>query len=350
MITYAAPGSGAVALNDSIAGTISQDRVDSYQIAGQAQFSFDIAARALRAPNETAFRKSMDQVIENLVLSVRKRLEINFLFGGSPVGTCTTGTTGTTIVVSSATWAPFVWAGAVGMKLDVYTSAGGTYVGTTSVTGTSIGAQTIYVSTSGLASSGNVLYLSGTVGNEAVGINTILTTSGSLFGISNTNYDLWKGNTFTVGATLTQNKVDQAFTQLVEKGFSGEAVLLINPRVWTDLQNEQLARINLAHDGAFKNKAELGTNKIIYNTQSGNTLTVVPHTICPAGTGYILDISSWKRIGCVDVKLGGPMPGDEPLIRLPGQLGYQVLAYSHQALFCDRPGFNSVLQSITSPF
>ena len=349
-ITYAAPGSGAAALQDSVAGTVSQAAVDSYQIAGQAQMSFDIAARALRAPNQTAFRKAMDQIIENLVLSVRKRLEINFLFGGTSVGTCTTGTTGTTIIISSATWAPFVWAGAAGMKIDIY-SSGGVFKGTTSVTGTSISAQTLIVSTSGLAASTDLIYLSGTVGNEAIGIYQILTTSNaSLFGINNTNYDLWKGNTFTVGATLTQNKLDQAFTQLVEKGFSGEAVLLVNPRVWTDLQNEQLARINLAHDGAFQKKAELGTGKIVYNTQSGNTMTVVPHTICPVGTAFLLDISSWRRIGCVDIKLGGPLPGDEPLIRLPNNLGYQILAYSHQAIFCDRPGFNSVLQTITAPF
>ena len=347
-ITYAAPGSGAAALNDSVAGTVAQASCDSYQIAGQGQFSFDIAARALRAPNQQAFRKAMDQVIENLVLSVRKRLEINFLFGGTSVGTVNSAST-TSIVVSSATWAPFVWAGSVGMKLDIF-SSGGVFKGTTQIVGTNLSTQTLTVSTSGLASANDLIYIAGTYGNEAVGIYKVLTTSGSLFGIDNTNYDLWKGNSFAVSATLTQNKIDQAFTQLVEKGFSGEAVLLVNPRVWTDLQNEQLARINVGQNGAFANKANLGTNKIVYNTQSGNTMTVVPHTVCPVGTAYLLDISSWKRIGCCDVKLGGPMPGDEPLIRLPGNLGYQILAYSHQAIFCERPAFNSVLTSITAPF
>ncbi len=347
-ITYAAPGAGAPALNDSIAGNIQQASVDSWAIAGQALLSYEIAAKSARAPNKQAFRKAMDSTIESLILSLRKRMEINFMFGGTSVGTATTGTTGTAIVISSATWAPFVWAGSIGMTLDIF-SSGGVLKGSTRITGVNMSTQTLTVAYSGLAASTDVIYIGGTYGNEAIGLSKILTTSGTLFGIDNTSNDLWKGNTFAVNATLTQNKIDQAFTTVVEKGFTGEAILLVNPRTWTDLQNEQIARINQAQNGAFSREANLGTGKIKYNTQSGNVMTVVPHTICPVSTAYILDKSAWKRVGCIDLKIGGPLDS-EPLRNLPSNLGYQILAYSNQALFCDRPANNVVLTGITAPF
>jgi hypothetical protein len=279
------------------------------------------------------------------MLSLRKRQEINLVYGGTSIATATTSTSTTSIVVSDATWAPWIWAGSEGMKLDIY--VGSTFRGSTYVTAVNSGTKTITVSPAVTSmASGDVVYVSGTYGNEALGINQILTTSGSVFGISNTSYSQWAGNSSAVGGALTQDKVDEAVSKIVDKGFiNQEMILNVNPRVWSELNQEQFSRMRF-NDGKQGDRLTAGTNEIVYKSQGNATIRIVSNGFIKLGEAYLLTPKHWKRVGPVDARLGGPK-GEAEVQRLQNNAGYQICAYSNQATFTNKPSANCVLTGIT---
>jgi hypothetical protein len=348
-VGYFAPGaSNAPALPDSTGSTVVQASVDSYEIALNATINTDIIARSLGAPNARAFKQAFGVVLESALRSHRKRLEVQALYGGTNIGVADTGSTGTTLIITKASFAPYIWNSARGTPIDIY-SAGGVYKGTTSVLNTSNNTKTVTLSAAvgngGLAAT-DVIYYAGAKGNEAIGINQIITTSGSLFGIDNTVYDQWAGSTFdAANGVLSKAVVDQAVNAAVEKGLSAEELtLFVNTRSWNDLMHETdvRARYNDAKDASER---EAGTKGLKYWTMSGE-IKVVPHTLVKEGEAYVLNMDTFKRVGAVDLKLGGPMPDDQEVVKMQNNLGYQMMTYSHQSLFCEAPYKNVLIKNI----
>jgi len=349
-VTYVGPG-GSTALQPAVAGLTVQARVDSYQIAVQSEFSFEIAARLLKASNAQGFQKAADNIMDKLMQTARKRLELNFLYGGSYISTVYTSSSGATVYLDPDQFAAYHWQGSIGVWLDFY-SAAGVYKGTGQVTNVDLVNKKITINnagiswTTGTAGSGDRIYFAGTYGNEAIGIDKIITTSGSLFGIDNTVYgDTWAGTTLAVGGNLVQNKLDDAAGLLMSKGGSGEYDLYVNNEIWGDLIREQHSR-SLVSTGSGKQAYNFGSDSIAFWSQNGK-INVHSHPGVKRSEGFLLKTDEFERIGCCDLKLGTPFAGDEPVVRLPNNLAYQVLAYSMQSLFCYAPAKQLKLTGIT---
>lgn len=342
--TYAGPDAGAFAFGDPISGVNKQAKVQSYQILGQTLIDFELAARAQSGGSAQAFRSALDLPISNFMLSFRNRLELNMLYGGQALGVVGS-VSSTTITITDAEWAAGIWSSLVGAKVDVYVGATTTpRVSGATIVGMNLNQKKITLSSATDVAADDTIYIAGTRGNEALGIHSIVTKSGSLFDIDNTTYNLWSGNTYDVGGTLTQAKLDDASCLAMDKGLGeSDRIVIVNPRVWSDLMTEQTARRQFGADSSTMTN---GANTLKFRTQSGN-LEVMSSSLVKQGYGYLLNKSDFVRIGAVDVTLGDPT-GQGPAVRaLNTHAAYQVISYSNQALFCRRPGYQTVLTGIT---
>jgi hypothetical protein len=341
-ITYAASGDGAFAFPTATPGSVKQAEVNAAQMLGVAELDFETASKAAKAPSQQAFERAMDSVVDSLIQSLRRRQEVNYLYGGE--GLATIGSiASTTLTITDATWASYHWAGMVGAKVDIYNGGSATASGVT-ITAVNLAEKKITLSGVGTAAAGHKVFYAGAKTKESSGIYTILNTSGSLFGIDNSVYDLWKGNVHSVGGALTEAVLDDVVTMAMDKGFSGNMTVLVNPKVWSDLNQQQAAK-RVFNDGNVDLK--YGARGLVQHSQVG-TLTIRAHTCVRQGDAFLLDASSWKRVGSVDAKLGDPVNEDEIITRLPTAAGYQMIAYGMNSMFCFRPGNNILLTGITT--
>lgn len=344
--TYAAPGAGAYSYNTPVPGAVRQATVDGYQLSFVADLDFETATKAMSANSKQAFAEATQQVISNLTQSHRHRLETNFLYGGVGIG-AVSGLASQVITFTAASWAEGIWAGQEGAKIDVYQADLSTLRQADLVIASiDMVARTVTVvgTTTGIVAT-DVAFFAGSNGNEAIGIDSIITTSGSLFGIDNSAYSLWAGNSYAVGGALTQAKVDNAITLAVAKGFAGGAKVLVNPAVWSDLNVEQTARRTGA-PGMKRSKS--GYNFIEYFSVSGGVIELVPSSCVKLGEGFVIPSDTFKRIGTVDFTLGDPLNKDGMVQDLEGSAGYRIKSYSNQAMFCTKPGHAVKLTGITS--
>src|SRR4051812_26420561 len=80
-VTVAKSGSGKIRLNSSIASSMRDAQIEGSTYYIRGQLSYDAAARA--TGSKKAFAKATDLLVENMVESITKRLEICFLYGQS---------------------------------------------------------------------------------------------------------------------------------------------------------------------------------------------------------------------------------------------------------------------------
>ena len=342
--TYQAPGSNIVAYNDAVATTVKNAEADIYEISGIFDISNEMVSRAAYGSSQ-AFANSIDTVVKSAVESTRHRLEINLLYGQEDIGVLDTYSSGATVRITAATWASGIWAGQENTKIDVYSSAGA-FKFTTSVVSVATATRDVTMSHSTGFATDDKLYLHNTVGNEAMGMKKILSTSGSLFNIDNSQYGLWKGTTYSTVGELTHEKIDYAIALLADKAMpSNDLTLFISPSVWKDLNAEQAAKRQYTSGGGT---AKNGFSGLEYASPTGGNVIVKPHPLVKTGDGFLLNKSAWKRIGTVDVKLGGPIAGDDNIVvHLQNSTGYRGYTYSHQSLFCNHPASNVYLSGIT---
>jgi len=337
---------GAPAIKPAIAGTVKQARIDSNEILGQAELGYKIAAKAMAAPNEKAFEKALDSVMDSLTLSGRKRIESTLLYGGEALA-IVASTSGAVVTITAASFASGLWAGMEGAEVDIYSAAGvlrGTATITKAVVKRATRALTLDALPAGTVATDEI-WLAGTKGNQALGMSTILKTSNaSLFGIDNSNYGLWEGNLISSVGNVTLSAFDEASVACVDKGYSGDLDIHVDPYIWTDLNSQVAGRIR-HYDGA--KKAKEGFNYVEYSGVTGGTLRFIPNPCVKQGDAFGIAKGTWKRIGTVDLKLGDPLGQDDIVVRMPYNMGYQVINYSDQALFTNRPGYNFKMEGIT---
>ncbi len=75
---------------------------------------------------------------------------------------------------------------------------------------------------------------------DVVGINNILTTTGTLFGINTQAYSLWKAINYPVNGKFTLAKYNMAVADLVNlTGLEGDLTVFLNPRSWATVANTE---------------------------------------------------------------------------------------------------------------
>jgi hypothetical protein len=356
-VTYADEDDGAFALNDSIAGQMKNSQVRGFQMVLRSALAYSAAYRSLGSAQ--AFQDATKLLVANMLDSVRKKLEVQLMFGQSGIGrTKNTEADGSNVVVEikAEYWAPGVWAGAEKMNVDFYDSTITTKKNTVPavISAVDFDTQTITITTltttgaAGLAV-GDVILPAGAKDKEMAGLHKILTNTGTLFGIDAAQYNLWKGNVFTPGSygtpvVLTFSIIQQAISKAVEKGLDKDVTVLVNPGHWDDLLVDEAALRR--YDSSYEsNKAQKGSKSIEFFSQNG-TVKIEPSTMVMEGFAYIICPEDFQRIGSTDVTFKRAGTNDQYFKDLENAAGVELRCYSDQALFSVKPARQILIRNL----
>ncbi len=331
-------GTGAYALNNSIASVNAEAQVDGYQMLLRTAIGYDAADRM--GGSKQSFVKWGDQLFTNMLNSMSKRLEILQVYGGTSIGKVTSNTAGV-LVITTATWAPGIWAGSVGMEIEAFDAltGGAQHNGTLTISAVDLDARTVTVTgTSAAVAANDFLFFKGFRGSEQFGLDKIITNTGSLYNIDAATYELWKGSSYAAGsAALTQAKILAAASRAAERGCEEELCLIVNPRSWSNLNSDQAA---LRHyDSSYSpSKAEGGHEALKYHGQNG-LIDVVSSIYCKEGEAFMFPAKRCKRIGATDITFNRPGQSEKVFLELPSNAGFELRCRSSQTLFCERPAY-----------
>lgn len=332
--------------NAPVAGVIRDATVRGSELVLRSVLSYSAASRAT-GKGPQAFMDATKFLVGNMMRSLSKKLEIELLYGQMGYGTVASSL-GNVITVTTAEWAPGIWAGAENMPIEIRDSTGATSRGTATVSAVDLAARTVTVDVlpAGV-SAGDVIWHRGAFGNEFAGIHKILTNSGSLFGISASSFNLWKANSFAPGSpsVLSFAIVQQAISKAIEKGLDSDVMVLINPGHWDDLLSEQAA-LRMYDSSYSARQAENGMESIKFHSQNG-MVEIVPSIYVKEGYAYVLCMEEFVRIGSTDVTFKRPGEGDQFFRDLENSAGYELRAFTDQALFCSAPGKQCLISNLT---
>lgn len=349
-VTYAASSAGAFALNSAVAMTMGNAQLEGSQILLRSSLSYDAAAKA--SNSKKAFATATGVLVENMMESITKRAELSLLYGQATTGignpSSAAGGTSTTAVVTitTASWAAGIWAGTENAEVDILDA--GVKVNTNAalvVTSVDLDARTILVtgnSTDITAikaityTTADAIVFRGALNNEMAGLDKIITNTGSLFGINAGTYNLWKGNSYSVGSgDLTFGKVVLGLSSAVSRGLKGRVALICNPVTWENL-NDDLAALR-HYDQSYKPKdLEIGGEVIKYHYQGG-IIEIYSHIFVKQGEAFAFPINKLVRLGAQDISFKTPGKGGEMFRELSDNAGYELRVYTDQALLARCP-------------
>lgn len=369
-VTFADDTEGAFALNAPVAGQIKDAVVKGYQLILRSVLSYQAAFRAM-GPGERAFEDATKYLVGAMLDSVQKKLEIECMYGQKEYGIVNAAPTlisagdadfdpdtvsgnpavgNYKVVIQTKEWAPGIWSGGEGMPVDIYDTTGTTLRASKLVKAVSLTARALAINLSSgeaatVVSTDRVLH-KGALNKEFAGIHKILTNTGTLFGISSTQYQLWKGSSFAPTSTsvLSFAILQQAISKGVEKGLDSDVKVLVNPSHWDDLLTEQAAL--RMYDSSYKaDTAENGSRSIKFHSQNG-MVEIEPSIYVKEGYAFVLCEEDWVRIGSTDVTFKRPGVEGNFFLDLPDYAGYELRCYTDQALFCSKPGRSIIISNL----
>ena len=348
-VTFAASDEDAFNLLPAVAGQIKDAQVRGNPMVMRSILGYAAASRAMKGGAQ-AFQEATKYLVANMLRSMSKKLEIQMIYGQKGYATIETTPTSTALSITDAEWAPGIWAGAEGMPIDIYDAAGTTLRGSFVVASVDLDSKTVTLTTSPVAAgvvATDVIYHKGAQGNEFAGIHKILeTTSGTMFNINVGQYNLFKGNSYSVSGALSFSKLTKAAARPVEKGLDSKLTILVNPRGWADLLNDQAA-LRMYDSSYSAVSVENGSKTIKFYSQNGE-LEIIPSIYVKEGYAYGLALEEWVRVGSSDITFKRPGQGEDFFRDLENSAGYEMRLYTDQAVFCMAPGKNVLLTSIVN--
>lgn len=361
--TYSLDTQSAYDLNDSIGMAMEMAEVPGADIVLDSTVGYNQAARA--SHSATSFKSVMSTKFENMLKSSKKRLEIAYLYGQTPIATADaqsvgTPTTALTFTVTTASWATGIWSGLENANIVFVKASDNTAVDSlksfkVSAINPDARTVTVVVGTAGTpgtiatletaieAYAVNVHFYGSVSGSdssfayaEMAGLKKQMTNTGELFGINATTYDLWRGNSVSVTGQLTMSKVLSAISRGVQRGLDSDVDMWVNPSTWADLASNLAALRRF--DGSYsRKKATNGSEELEYVGQNG-TITIHSYNIVKEGDCFIYPKDNVIRIGARDLSLNDPTrPQDEIFFTIPGKAGVGLRAYTNQAIFLETP-------------
>ena len=345
-VTFASSDEDAFNLNPPVAGVVKDAQVKGNPVVMRSLLGYVAASRAAQG-GQKAFMDATKFLVANMLRSMSKKLEIEMLYGQMGYGTAAS-VSGAVVTITTAEWAPGIWAGAEGLGIEIRDTTGATSRGEAIVKSVDMTNRTITLHSviPGVVST-DVIWHRGAYGNEFPGIHKILTIStGTLFNINVADFNIFRGNSFATGGALSFSLLSSAVSRAVEKGLDSPLLALVNPRTWASLLNTQDAL--RSYDSSYSSaKTEKGSKAIKFHSQNGE-MEIEPSIYVKEGYAYLLDMSCWFRVGSTDMTFKRPGQGEEFFRDLENSAAYELRLYSDQALFCHRPGTNVVLTGITN--
>ena len=354
-VTYLAAGAGVSTLNDAIAAQLKNASIDANQIIVRGQMDYEAAAKA--SSDKLSFKNATELLVENLMETGSRRLEMAFLYGQSATGLGTadssanaTATT-TNVTMLAAGWAPGIWAGSENAVVNFYKVSDDTLVSSgadsnfsvTTVafatrvikfTGTATGITALDTA---LAAGDCYIHWKGAKSVEPVGLDKIITNTGSLFGIDAAVYSLWSGSSYSFGsAAATVAKILNMVGMAVSKGgLMEEADVVLSPKTFmnlagtmTDLRRQNGGQKEVTGIGGFENITLMGPN---------GKLNLVPHPMVKEGECFAAPMKRFKRIGSQEFSFETPGRQGEMFLHVPDKNAYELRLYGAQAIVCETP-------------
>lgn len=323
-----------VSLNQEIAMTLKNIEVSAAQIIMAASIGYSAAAAS--AQSTAAFMDGAGLVITNLHKSHSHKLECSLTYGRKGIGTVSS-LNSQDIILTAASWSDGAWSSALGAKIDVYQSDNSTLrQGDLTVSAINPDNYTVTVTgtTTGIAS-GDLIYFDGAHGKECYGLDYIMTNTGSLFGVDAATYPAWKAQSYSAGsAPLSMSKVlAGAALANARGGLNEEAVLMVHPSSWNNLNADQAS---LVVQDPSKAQAQNGFNEIVYRGVSGR-VRVISNPMVKRGEAFLFSPKNVIRVGACEIT--NQIPGTDGKLFFDSQtLGAHIVrTYSLQAIFAEKP-------------
>jgi len=328
----------------AVAGAYDEIEIDPNPVVLRSRLSIEAADRMAKSDkavlNHVALRSGQ------MKMSLSKVAEIDSMYGRSAVGigviSASSVSTNATLTLTNATWAPGIWSGLEGARLESRNS-GGTLINTNAdliIVSVSHDNKQVVVSgnSTDLAAlaAAQRLFFKGQFANGQQGVHTQLTATGSIFGIDNSVYGLWKGNSHDAAGALTISKVLKGSAKAVSKGgLDEDCVLLVSPVTFEGL-NSDIAALR-SQDSSYKTeKSEQGVQGIVYHAQFGK-VEVIAHPFCMEGFAYLIPKKALRKVGSTDITFGIPGKNEEVFEVLESVAAYQMCGrYSFQ-MFLAQP-------------
>lgn len=231
--------------------------------------------------SKTSFIQESKHVVNNMLKSFMRRLEVMFMYGQSDTGLGQIESVSTSsIVIEKEEWAAGIWGGAENMKVQIYNAAGSTLRGEFEIVQVNFDTKTIQLDADAAAAgvvATDIVFYAGAKGKECVGLHKILSNdSSTLFNIDASKYSLWRASKIDVGtnfsggeAVLSFDKVEEGVARMMEKGLvDGKITVLCNPKSWKNLLTEQAAK--RMYDSSYSSdKVKQGAKNIEFYGQTG---------------------------------------------------------------------------------
>lgn len=351
--SYGSHGDGAFSLNASVAGAVKQAQVRGSMIVLRSQLSYEDVYKAVEA-GPAAFEAAIGLVVDNMQQSFAKRQELAFIYGTMGLGKVSS-VNSQDVTITAATWAPGIWSGMKDCVVEFFDSQDATAnedgSGTITVSAVNYSTRTLTLvgTLTGVDSNSHIYYNGArttTAHKECNGIDRIITTStGSLFNISVADYELWRGQSRAVGGAISMLSVLNAASDATNLGLMEKAKLYLPVRRWNQLNSDQAA---LRRYGAQSAKFENGAEGIVYHSTNG-AVECEAHPFIKEGEGFFLANPSKRlmRVGASDITFRRPGMTDEIFRELVDNAGFELRAFSDQAVLLTTPAQNVKLTGIT---
>lgn len=376
-VTLAGSAGGVTSLNPATAGAVSQALVRSSEILLPSYIPFSVIARSQGAP-ESAFIKSTSLIVKNNLQSHQDYMESLLLYGQADAGlgyvsyatatyrgvsltagagtingvTFATGgvdTTNNYILLAPGQFASGIWVGRVGTPICQVATATNAIVGQGKIV--AVNSQYGYIKVdftpvaASSATSHKLCFPGMESASEFVGINKILSNTGSLFGIDAGAYELWKGTQYAVSSVkLTFSVLQDAMAAAVNQGLDGDVVAYCNPRSFAKLVTDQAA-LRMYDSSYSKSEMSNGSESLTFWGMAGK-MEIVPHRYVKEGECYLLHIEDWMRPGSQDIQMKVNGADGELISLLENQTAYRFMTYSDTAVICSAPAKSVLISGI----
>jgi len=344
-VTYGGEEGEAFNLLPPVSGNIKEASVKGSEIVMRSFISYGAASRAEKS--QAAFVRTTKYIVENLTESINRKLEAECLYGQMGLS-AVSAVSGNILTLAAAEFAPGIWFGAKGMRLEIYDSTGATLRGEAQVDKVDLDNKqlTLNAMPAGVTAT-DVIFEKSAKGKEFVGIHKILSNTGTLFGISASTYEVWKSTVFPVGGNLSFGKITEGLGKAAGRGLNVDIKLYVSNATWAKMVQDQAAYRQ--YDTSYKaDKAENGFRSIMFHSQNGS-VEIIPHTYVKEGYAFGLVLEDWEKVGSTDVTFKLPGAGGEEFFRpLSDAAGFELRCYADWAIFCHKPNRQILYSGITN--
>lgn len=354
--TYGGSAGDAFLLNAAVASPNRDATVKGHELVLVSAISVGAASRSISS--KAAFEQETKRLVQNMLKSTQIRMEIQLMYGQSGIAKVAS-IAGNVLTICASEWAAGIWSGSKNAALEIRSQAG-VLRGNCNVVKPDLKNQTVEVDLMPAGVSGNVdsenaaadiVYFKGSYNKEFAGLHKIITNTGIIFNVDAAEHDLFKGNIVNVGtseaskAFISFEKVEEAIALCMEKGLTEEDVVcLVNPKHWNKLMTEQAAKRQ--YDSSYSSeKMENGSKSLVFYGQNGK-IEIHASLFVKEGFAYIFPPAELERIGSSDITFERPGFPGKFFREMDSANGYELRAYSDQALFTSAPGKMAVLKYI----